>query len=94
MRIRKAVITAAGPKQRTLPLQTLIDRDGEEKSVLRILVEEVVKAKIEGGEVKAPQKERKTGGHGYRRPTTALASWKRASGRTWASWKTILAPPA
>ena len=47
MRIRKAVITAAGPKQRTLPLQTLIDRDGEEKSVLRILVEEVVKAKIE-----------------------------------------------
>ena len=47
MRIRKAVITAAGPKQRTLPLQTLNDRDGEEKSVLRILVEEVVKAKIE-----------------------------------------------
>jgi len=47
MRIRKAVITAAGPKQRTLPLQTLIDRDGEEKSVLRILVEEVVKARIE-----------------------------------------------
>ena len=47
MRIRKAVITAAGPKQRTLPLQTLIDRDGEEKSVLRILVEEVVQAKIE-----------------------------------------------
>ncbi len=47
MRIRKAVITAAGPKQRTLPLQTLIDRDGVEKSVLRILVEEVVKAKIE-----------------------------------------------
>jgi UTP--glucose-1-phosphate uridylyltransferase len=47
MRIRKAVITAAGPKQRNLPLQTLIDRDGEEKSVLRILVEEVVKARIE-----------------------------------------------
>ncbi len=47
MRVRKAVITAAGPRQRTLPLQTLIDRDGVEKSVLRMLVEEVVEAKIE-----------------------------------------------
>ncbi|MBI4874741.1 MAG: UTP--glucose-1-phosphate uridylyltransferase [Acidobacteria bacterium] len=47
MRIRKAVLTAAGPRQRTLPLQTLIDRDGVEKSVLRILVEEVVRANIE-----------------------------------------------
>jgi UTP--glucose-1-phosphate uridylyltransferase len=28
MKIRKAVITAAGPSQRSLPLQTLIDRDG------------------------------------------------------------------
>src|SRR5438034_435647 len=28
MKIRKAVITAAGRNQRTLPLQTLIDRDG------------------------------------------------------------------
>lgn len=47
MRVRKAVITAAGPRQRTLPLQTLIDRDGVEKPVLRILIEEVVKARIE-----------------------------------------------
>src|SRR5262245_50980039 len=47
MRIRKAVITAAGPGQRTLPLQTLIDRDGVEKPVLRILVEEALSAKIE-----------------------------------------------
>ncbi|SRR6266545_3318829 len=47
MRIRKAVITAAGPKQRTLPLQTLIDRDGEEKSLLAILIEEVLSAKVE-----------------------------------------------
>ena len=47
MRVRRAVITAAGPKQRTLPLQMLVDRDGAEKSVLAILVEEVVKAGIE-----------------------------------------------
>jgi UTP--glucose-1-phosphate uridylyltransferase len=47
MRITKAVITAAGRRQRTLPLQTLIDRDGVEKSVLTILVEEVTAAGVE-----------------------------------------------
>lgn len=47
MNITKAVITAAGRRQRTLPLQTLIDRDGVEKVVLNILVEEVVAAGIE-----------------------------------------------
>lgn len=47
MKIRKAVITAAAPSQRTLPLQTLIDRDGVEKSVLRILIEEVLRAGID-----------------------------------------------
>ncbi len=47
MRIRKAVITAAGRNQRALPLQTLIDRDGMEKTVLRILIEEVTAASIE-----------------------------------------------
>ncbi len=47
MRVRKAVITAAGPEQRTLPLQMLVDRDGVVKSVLAILVEEVVKADVE-----------------------------------------------
>lgn len=47
MKITKAVITAAGRQQRTLPLQTLIDRDGVEKSVLRILIEEVLRAGIE-----------------------------------------------
>ena len=46
MKISKAVITAAGRRQRTLPLQTLIDRDGIEKSVLTILIEEVVRASI------------------------------------------------
>jgi UTP--glucose-1-phosphate uridylyltransferase len=47
MKIKKAVITAAGRKQRALPLQTLIDRDGVERSLLGILVEEVVQARIE-----------------------------------------------
>lgn len=47
MNISKAVITAAGRKQRTLPLQTLIDRDGQEKSVLSILLDEVVSAGID-----------------------------------------------
>jgi len=47
MKIRKAVITAAGPNQRTLPLQTLIDRDGVEKAVLRIIVEEALRAGVE-----------------------------------------------
>lgn len=47
MKIKKAVITAAGEKQRLLPLQTLIDRDGEEKSVLGILIESALAADIE-----------------------------------------------
>ncbi|MEM7126950.1 MAG: sugar phosphate nucleotidyltransferase [Chloroflexota bacterium] len=44
MKITKAVITAAGANQRTLPLQTLIDRDGQEKSVLSIIIEETLHA--------------------------------------------------
>lgn len=47
MKITKAVVTAAGPNQRTLPLQTLIDRDGVEKSVLGILIEEVLRSNVE-----------------------------------------------
>lgn len=47
MRIKKAVITAAGERQRLLPLQTLIDRDGEEKSVLGILIEQALLANID-----------------------------------------------
>jgi UTP--glucose-1-phosphate uridylyltransferase len=46
MKITKAVITTAASTQRNLPLQTLVDRDGSEKSVLQILVEEVLRAKI------------------------------------------------
>ncbi|HEU5317817.1 MAG TPA: sugar phosphate nucleotidyltransferase [Chloroflexota bacterium] len=47
MKVRKAVITAAGRRQRALPVQTLVDRDGVEKSVLAILVEEALGAGIE-----------------------------------------------
>jgi UTP--glucose-1-phosphate uridylyltransferase len=47
MHITKAVITAAGRNQRTLPVQTLTDRDGAEKSVLGILVEEALNAGVE-----------------------------------------------
>ncbi|HTS68219.1 MAG TPA: sugar phosphate nucleotidyltransferase [Terriglobia bacterium] len=48
MRIRKAVITAAGGNQRALPLQTLI-QDGVEKSVLNLLIEQALTNEI--GEV-------------------------------------------
>lgn len=47
MEIRKAVITAAGKSQRTLPLQTLVDRDGHTKTALRILVEEILAAGVQ-----------------------------------------------
>ena len=47
MRIQKAVITAAGPAQRALPLQTLIDRDGQEKPVLSILIEQALAAGVQ-----------------------------------------------
>jgi UTP--glucose-1-phosphate uridylyltransferase len=47
MKISKAVITAAAANQRTLPLQTLIDRDGEEKTVLRIILDEVRRSGVE-----------------------------------------------
>ena len=47
MRIKKAVITAAGQSQRALPLQTLIDRDGQEKAVLCILIEQALAANVE-----------------------------------------------
>lgn len=47
MKIRKAVITAAGRDQRNLPLQTLVDRDGQAKSALTIIIEEVLQAGVE-----------------------------------------------
>jgi UTP--glucose-1-phosphate uridylyltransferase len=45
--IKKAIITAAGKSQRTLPLQTLVDRDGSTKTALRILIEEILSAGVE-----------------------------------------------
>ncbi|MDB6110622.1 MAG: UTP--glucose-phosphate uridylyltransferase [Pedosphaera sp.] len=45
--IKKAIITAAGKNQRTLPLQTLVDRDSASKTALAIIVEEVMKAGVE-----------------------------------------------
>jgi len=47
MKIRKAIITAAGRNQRGLPLQTLVDHDGAQKSALQIIIEEAVSAGVE-----------------------------------------------
>lgn len=47
MQIKKAVITAAGKNQRTLPLQTLVDRDGVQKTALTIIIEEILRAGVE-----------------------------------------------
>lgn len=47
MKITKAVITAAGKGQRNLPLQTLIDRDGQQKSVLSIIINEVAQSGVD-----------------------------------------------
>ena len=46
MQIRKAVITAAGKDQRNLPMQTLFDQHGKERSVLSLVVREAVRAGI------------------------------------------------
>jgi UTP--glucose-1-phosphate uridylyltransferase len=47
MEVRKAVITAAGTKQRNLPLQTLVDQYGQERSVLSLLVGEAIQGGID-----------------------------------------------
>ena len=47
MKITKAVITAAGRNQRTLPLQMLVDQDGSQKSVLYIVLEEALRAGVD-----------------------------------------------
>ena len=44
MKLRRAVITAAGRDGQQLPLQRLIDRDGSPKTALQIVVEEAVAA--------------------------------------------------
>jgi UTP--glucose-1-phosphate uridylyltransferase len=47
MKVRKAVITAAGRNQRALPLQTLVDRDGSQKSCLRVIIDEALSAGVD-----------------------------------------------
>jgi UTP--glucose-1-phosphate uridylyltransferase len=44
MKLRRAVITAAGHDDRQVPLQRLVDRDGAAKTALQIIVEEAVAA--------------------------------------------------
>lgn len=46
-KIRKALITAAGPGQRRLPLQSLTDRDGATKPALAIILDEMFAAGLE-----------------------------------------------
>lgn len=46
MKISKAVITAAGPAQRHLPLQAVTSRSGESQTVLQVLLDEVFAAGI------------------------------------------------
>jgi len=47
MVVRKAIITAAGSDQRTLPLQTLVDRGGHPRTVLNAIAGEAIDAGIE-----------------------------------------------
>jgi UTP--glucose-1-phosphate uridylyltransferase len=47
MKVRKALVTAANPRQRELPLQMLINQHGESKSALQIILEEAVAAGVE-----------------------------------------------
>lgn len=45
--IKKAIITAAGPSQRRLPLQALTNRHGESKPAIAIILEEMLAAGLE-----------------------------------------------
>ncbi len=47
MDIKKALITAAAKSQRTLLLQSLVDRDGATKTALAIIIEEILRAGID-----------------------------------------------
>jgi UTP--glucose-1-phosphate uridylyltransferase len=47
MKIKKAVITAAGPNQKHLPLQTLVSPTGETKTVADLLLDEIFASGIE-----------------------------------------------
>lgn len=47
MQVRKAVITAAAPPQKRLPLQQLVDAHGEDKTALQLIIDETVSAGVE-----------------------------------------------
>ncbi len=47
MRVTKAIVTAAGADQSQLPLQTVVDRSGNVRSALELLLDEVTSAGIE-----------------------------------------------
>jgi UTP--glucose-1-phosphate uridylyltransferase len=47
MKISKAVVTAANPLQRSLPLQRLVDRESHEKTALQLILEEIAAAGIQ-----------------------------------------------
>lgn len=46
MKIQKAVITAAGPGQNSLPLQNVVDQNGFAKTALQLILDEAVAAGI------------------------------------------------
>ncbi len=47
MSIRRAVVTAAAPDQKSLPLQSLVDQRGEPKTALQLIADEAVGAGVE-----------------------------------------------
>ncbi|MCA9236847.1 MAG: hypothetical protein KDA44_15330 [Planctomycetales bacterium] len=47
MHISKALITAAGPDQHTLPLQRVVDQRGIERTALQLIIAEVLAAGVE-----------------------------------------------
>lgn len=47
MKISKALITLADPKQQSLPLQTLFDQQGRKRSALEIVLEETISSGVD-----------------------------------------------
>ncbi|MCO8124606.1 sugar phosphate nucleotidyltransferase [Stieleria sp. TO1_6] len=47
MQVRKAVITAAAPHQNQIPTQQLVNRDGNDKSALQLILDEVLSSGVE-----------------------------------------------
>jgi len=51
MKIKRAVITAAGPRQQHLPLQTLVSQNGHTKTVAAFLLDEIFASGIESAAI-------------------------------------------